>query len=375
MTAQTPTPSEGAHDLDRLGLTSRVSAQFEPLAQQGFELARVVRVDRGMPLVESARGQERVEPAVHLLKSGPEVVSRAVVGDWVAIARPDTHDIPLIEAILPRTGTFSRKDPGNETGQQVVAANVDVVFVVQSLTGGGINERRLERELVLAWESGARPVVVLTKADLVDEPDACAQVAREIALGVDVIVESAVTGVGIEDVRARVGPGVTAALFGGSGVGKSTLVNRLLDHEHFETREVRAGDDKGRHTTVAREMVLVPGGGVIIDTPGMRGLALWDADEGMSAAFSDIEELAVECRFADCGHESEPGCAVLAAVEEGVLTARRLDSWRRLTNELRVLAERQDEKAWAEKEKRAGKVMGKAIKNFYKQSDKRRGRG
>lgn len=374
MTDETSTSPEGARHLDRLGLTSRVSAYFEPLAQQGFELARVVRVDRGMPLVESARGQERVEPAVHLLKAGPEAVSRAVVGDWVAIVRPDGHDMPLIEAILPRIGTFSRKDPGNETGQQVVAANVDIVFVVQSLTGDGINERRLERELVLAWESGARPVVVLTKADLVDDPDAGAQIAREIALGVDVVVESAVTGVGIEDVRAHVGPGVTAALFGGSGVGKSTLVNRLLDHEHFETREVRAGDDKGRHTTVAREMVLVPGGGVIIDTPGMRGLALWAADEGMSAAFSDIAELAERCKFADCRHESEPGCAVLAAVEEGILTPRRLDSWRRLTDELRVLAERQDEKAWAEKEKRAGKVMGKAIKNFYKGSDKRRGR-
>lgn len=373
MTDENPTVPDGTRHLERLGLTGRVSALFAPLAEQGFELARVVRVDRGMPLVETARGQERVEPAVHLLKSGPEVESRAVVGDWVALSRPESHEIALIEVILPRTGTFSRKDPGNETGQQVVVSNIDIVFVVQSLSGAGVNERRLERELVLAWESGARPVVVLTKADLVDDPEAVADIAREIALGVDVVVESAVTGIGIEDVRAQVGPGVTAALFGGSGVGKSTLVNRLLGEEVFETQETRAGDDRGRHTTVAREMVLVPEGGVIIDTPGMRGLALWDADEGMSAAFSDIEELAEQCRFADCRHEAEPGCAVLAAVEDGELAARRLDSWRRLTAELRQLAERQDEKAWAQKEKREGKVMGRVLKDFYKQSDKRRG--
>lgn len=373
MTDENLTVPDGTNHLERLGLTGRVSALFAPLAEQGFELARVVRVDRGMPLVETARGQERVEPAVHLLKSGPEVESRAVVGDWVALSRPESHEIALIEVILPRTGTFSRKDPGNETGQQVVVSNIDIVFVVQSLSGAGINERRLERELVLAWESGARPVVVLTKADLVADPEATAEIAREIALGVDVVVESAVTGIGIEDVRAHVGPGVTAALFGGSGVGKSTLVNRLLGEEVFETQETRTGDDKGRHTTVAREMVLVPEGGIIIDTPGMRGLALWDADEGMSAAFSDIEELAEQCRFADCRHETEPGCAVLAAVEDGELAARRLDSWRRLSAELRQLAERQDEKAWAQKEKREGKVMGRVLKNYYKQSDKRRG--
>jgi ribosome biogenesis GTPase len=364
----------GMDDLARLGFTGRVEALFATLAADGFEPARIVRVDRGMPLAATATGVVRVEPATHLVKTAGEAGSRAAVGDWVALLRLETHEMPIIEAILPRSGTFSRKDPGAETEQQVLIANVDVVFVVQSLSGGGVNLRRLERELVLAWESGATPVVVLTKADLVQDPEAEADAVREIALGVDVVVESAITGLGIEDVRVHVPAGTTAALLGSSGVGKSTLVNRLVDEEVLETRATREADDKGRHTTVAREMFLVPGGGVIVDTPGMRGLALWDAEEGMSAAFPDIEQLAAACRFADCRHISEPGCAVLAAVESGELAARRLDSWQRLREELDNLAVRQDERAWSQKEKREGKVMGRAIKRFHKDSDKRRGR-
>lgn len=361
-------------DLAQLGFNRRVEALFASLAAEGFEPARIVRVDRGMPLAATAHGVVRVEPATHLIKTADTAISRVVVGDWVALATPESHDMPIIEAILPRSGTFSRKEPGAETGQQVMIANIDVVLVVQSLSGRGVNDRRLERELVVAWESGATPVVVLTKSDLVHDAGAVADSVREIAMGVDVLVESAMTGEGIEDVRACVPVGVTAALLGASGVGKSTLVNRLIGEDVLDTRETRTTDDKGRHTTVAREMFLVPDGGVIIDTPGMRGLALWDAEEGMAAAFPEIDSLAEVCRFGDCRHVSEPGCAVLAAVEAGTLPARRLESWRRLRDELDNLAVRQDEQAWAQKEKREGKVMGKAIKQFYKDSDKRRGR-
>lgn len=362
--SQDKTPS-----IFELGLTDRERALFAPLAEQGFQLARVVRVDRGLPLVTSDSATERAEPSTHLVKSFSSAESRAVVGDWVALGRPEGHEMPIIEAILPRKSAFSRKSPGEETDEQVVIANVDVVLVVQSLSGGGVNLNRLERELVMAWESGARPVVVLTKADLTPDYEQQASAAEEVAFGVDVIVESAITGVGIEDVRAHVPVGATAAILGASGVGKSTLINRLVGNDVLATAEVRSADDKGRHTTVAREIVPIPGGGTIIDTPGMRAIGLWDADEGIEAAFPDIEAAALNCRFRDCTHESEPGCAVRAGVESGELPARRLDSYLRLKAEMAALAGRQEEKARREK-KAADKTLARAIENYYKQSSK-----
>lgn len=358
---------------ERLGFTDRERALFAPMAEKGFELARVARVDRGLPLLATASGLERAEPAMHLVKTANTSMSRAVVGDWVALARPAGHDMPIIEAILPRHSQFARKDPGEEGGEQVLIANVDVIFVVQSLSGSGINVSRLERELVLAWESGARPVVVLTKEDLSEGAVEQRGLAEEIAFGADVIVESAVTGVGIDEVLARVPLGVTAALLGSSGVGKSTLVNRLVGKEQQETGAVREGDDKGRHVTVARELVVVPGGGVIIDTPGMRAVALWEAAGGMAAAFPEIDALAERCRFRDCQHENEPGCAVVAAVAAGEVPQRRLDSYRKLTAELEALARRQDEKGWREKEA-ANKEISKAVKRYYKADPKGKGR-
>ncbi len=359
-------------DLGRLGFSDRETAFFASFVEQGFEPARVARVDRGLPLVASARGFERAEPAIHLVKSADTSMSRAVVGDWVALARPEGHEMPIIEAILPRHGAFSRKDPGEETGEQVLIANVDVVFVVQSLSGGGLNVSRLERELVMAWESGARPVVVLTKSDLNREYEEQRRIAEEVALGVDVIVVSAVTGEGVDEVRAAVPPSSTAALLGSSGVGKSTLINYLVGNEALPTAAVREGDDKGRHTTVARELVILPGGGVLIDTPGMRAIGLWDAEDGLAAAFPDIEAFAVSCRFRDCGHEEEPGCAVVAAAEAGNLALRRLDSYRRLTDELAEVARRRDEKAWRSGEQ-AARIISKAAKRFYRTESKRKG--
>lgn len=364
-----PSTNETPVPLSALGLTEREIALFEPLAEQGFELARVVRVDRGMPLVATAEKTLRAQPATHLVKSRGSAENRAVVGDWVALANPEAHDMPIIEVILPRKSAFSRRDPGEETGEQVLIANADVVFVVQSLSGSGINMRRLERELVVAWDSGARPVVVLTKKDLCEDVESQRKLAEEVAYGVDVIVESAITGDGVDEVRAMVPAGTTAALLGGSGVGKSTLVNRLAGEEVMATAEVRESDDKGRHTTVARELVLLPDAGVIIDTPGMRGLGLWDAEEGLEAAFPDIEELALTCRFRDCSHIDEPGCEVTAAVESGELPARRLDSYLRLRLEMDELSKRQDQKAWAEKE-RTNKTISKAVKRFYKTEPK-----
>jgi ribosome biogenesis GTPase len=365
-------PTPDILDLAALGFSDRERALFASLAESGLQPARVVRVDRGLPLVASEAGVERAEPATHLVKTNDTATSRAVVGDWVALARPEGHEMPIIEAILPRHGAFTRQDPGDETGEQVLIANVDVVFVVQSLSGGGVNEARLERELVLAWESGARPVVVLTKCDLTDDVEEQRLIAEQVAYGVDVIVESAVTGTGIDEVRAQLGPGVSAAFLGGSGVGKSTLVNRLIGSEAQATAEVRAGDDKGRHTTVARELLVLPEGGVLIDTPGMRAIALWDASDGIAAAFPEIDALAERCRFRDCTHQAEPGCAVVDAVESGELPARRLESYRKLMAELAELERRRDQKAWAAKEQ-TNKQISKAVKRYYSSEPKRRG--
>lgn len=353
-----------APTLAELGWTEREAALFAPYAAAGLVPGRVSRVDRTLPLIITEAGPRRAEPATHLLKAR-DTASRAVVGDWVALAIPEGHDQAIIEAILPRTSAFVRKDPGEQTDEQVLIANADIVFVVQSMSGKGINVRRLERELVLAWESGAIPVVVLSKADIAEDIDYQRTLAEEVAPGVEVIVESAITGIGLDEVHARIGPGVTAALLGGSGVGKSTLVNKLVGGQPQATKAVRKSDDKGRHTTVAREIVIVPGGGVIIDTPGMRAVALWDAEDGIASAFPDIDALAEQCKFTDCRHESEPGCAVIAAVEAGELPQRRLDSYRTLCAELTALTRRQDQKAWAAREP-ATKAIAKDAKSFFK---------
>ena len=367
-----PTDSS-APTLAQLGWSDAWRAAFGELAESGFEPARVIRVDREFPLVAAAEGLLRAEPAVHLVKTRG-IGSRAVVGDWVALSRPEGHDLAIMEAILPRTTAFTRKDPGEQTGEQVLIANVDVVFVVQALSGRGLNVRRLERELVLAWESGAKPVVILTKADVAEDAEYQRALAQEAAHDAHVILESAVTGMGVDEIVRSIPPGRTAVLLGGSGVGKSTLVNRLVGEDVQATAEVRERDDKGRHTTVAREIVMLPGGGIIIDTPGMRGLALWDAEDGIASAFPDIDSLAACCRFRDCTHESEPGCAVIAAVEAGALPERRLESYRALQAELVVLGRRQDERAWADKES-SGKTIAKAAKRYFKDNPGKGGGG
>jgi ribosome biogenesis GTPase len=366
-TGYTHHEAEAFAERSALGWDERWATLFAEVAgvRGDLEPARVVRLDRGLPLVATAGGLERVELATHLEKSSDHGAHPAV-GDWLAISRPVEHLVPIVEAVLERRTAFVRKDPGEVTVEQVLVANVDVALITQSLSGDGINLRRLERELVLAYSSGARPAVVLTKSDLVEEAELARAAVAEIAAAVEVVVESAVTGDGIEAVRALVPRGSTAALIGASGVGKSTLVNLLLGGESQAVAEVRASDDKGRHTTVAREMLLVPGGGVIIDTPGMRALALYDAIDGMAAAFPDIADLAEYCRFRDCTHGAEPGCAVIDAAESGEIQQARLDSYRRLIAELDDVARRRDEQSWHEPERQA-KAISKAAKRYFQQ--------
>ena len=257
------------------------------------------------------------------------------VGDWIAVADGS------IGPVLPRRSAIVRNAAGRATRLQTLAANVDLALIVTSL-GPDIETRRLERYLVTIWETGASPEIVLTKADRLDDASNAVAEIESVSPGVPVHVVSARTGQGCDELRARIGPGMTAVLLGSSGVGKSTLVNRFAGVERMDTGETREDDDEGRHTTTHRQLILLPGGGIVIDTPGLRELQLAESAAGFDATFTDVEELAASCRFSDCEHVSEPGCAVLAAVEDGTLAPERLDSWRKLQRELHAIALRND---------------------------------
>ncbi len=355
-------------DLEHLGLNDRVRALAAEHEERGLRLARVMRSDRGSVLAQAEDGVVRIEPSPRLYReSAPDELP--AVGDWVLYDPASTHENPFIEAVLPRSSAFMRGDPGKAATSQVLAANIDTVFVVHPIAEGP-NLRRIERELALAWESGAVPVVVLTKSDLAEDATAAGESVAEIALGADVLVTSAVDGTGAEELDAYVGPGRTVALVGPSGAGKSTLINMLTGSATQATAEVRSADGRGRHTTVARELVPLPGGGVLVDTPGLRSVALTDSAEGVETAFADIAELARACRFADCTHESEPGCAVIEAVEAGTLPAERLASYHKLQREAVVAAMKTDVRLRQE-ETRKWKIIHKSAKQFYR--DKGRG--
>lgn len=302
----------------------------------------VVKLDRGYPLVEVEGGARyRCEHATALVK-GADV--RAACGDHVEVSVPDGHDKGIIDEILPRRNAFVRKDPTERMEPQVLAANFDKVFVAQPCAQ--LNVRRLERELVLAYESCAEVLVLLTKADQAESAEALEQVrdlVARVAQGTPVLVVSSEDAASIEAVRAHIAPGEMAVLLGKSGVGKSSLVNLLVGDEVQATGAVREGDGKGRHTTVSREIVRIPNAGCVIDMPGVRGLALWDSDAGIDAAFSDVEALAAQCRFSDCRHDAEPGCAVRAAVEDGTLTQERFESYIRLRGEVKMAKKRVEE--------------------------------
>jgi ribosome biogenesis GTPase len=251
----------------------------------------------------------------------------------------------IIQSVLPRRTAFRRKTAGTVTEPQVVAANIDIVFIAAALPHD-VNHRRIERYLTLVWESGALPVVLITKADLVSAPEEFVRDVRALAIGVDVLAVSTVSGVGVDAIRAMLSPGVTAALLGSSGVGKSTLVNALGGDELQRVAEVR-DDGRGRHTTTHRQLIDLPGGGTLIDTPGMRELQLWSAAAGLEETFRDITELAAGCHYRNCAHATEPGCAVLAALARGELDAKRLGHWCELQRELAYLERRQDAAAAA----------------------------
>lgn len=335
-------PSESSFDtLVPLGWDERVVALYASVAEPHRQPARVGRVDRDRCTVRTATGQLRAAAAV-----------LPTTGDWVALR---TDPDPTIDVILPRWSALEREG-------QLLAADIDVVFVVASLDRP-LNLNRIERELVLAWDSGARPVVILTKADATPDADMLAKTVAARAVGVDVVTTSAATGQGVDELLAHLRPNRTGVLLGPSGAGKSTLVNRLLRDESEATGEVREGDHKGRHTTSSRHLLVLPGGGVLIDTPGLRSVGLTGAEGGVALAFPDIEEIAERCRFRDCHHTGEPGCAVVAAADEGRLDPDRVASYLKLQGELEDSAKEPWLKA---AESQQGRVVHGATKKVTK---------
>ncbi|GAA2413247.1 ribosome small subunit-dependent GTPase A [Streptomyces glaucosporus] len=331
-----------AHPLARYGWDEHTAEAFAPHLRQGLTPARVVRVDRARCEAVTADGTVRADTAP---VAGPDPTHALCTGDWAALG-PGPGGLPEVRAVLPRRTAFVRSTSSKRSEGQVLAANVDHAVIAVSLAVP-LDLGRLERFLALAWESGARPLVVLTKADLAPDADHAVADAGAVAPGVTVLPVSAVTGEGLDVLAAVLADG-TAVLLGQSGAGKSTLVNALAGREVSAVAETRERDGKGRHTTTARELFPLPGGGVLIDTPGLRGVGLWDAEDGLGRTFADVEELARDCRFHDCAHTTEPGCAVLAAVEDGDLPERRLDSYRKLLRENQYLAARTDARLRAE---------------------------
>jgi len=331
--------------LTELGWNDGFAAAFEPwrskahvhpgrVAIEFNQIFRIYVEDGELDAVTAGRLKHRARGRAEL----------PAVGDWVAVRKRPEEDRGVIVGVLPRRSAFTRRAAGEVTGEQVVAANVDVVFVVMGLDRD-YNVRRLERYLLMARESGASPVVLLTKPDLCS--DLSARVREVTSLTGDILVHvvNPKRGEGIEQLRGDLGTGSTAALLGSSGVGKSTIINRLVGADIRRTREVRESDSRGRHTTMHRELVVLPGGGLIIDTPGMRELQLWDAGDSVRETFDEIEALAAGCHFGDCRHRDEPRCAVKAAVAEGRVAAGRLESYLKVQDELAELAKQQEERA------------------------------
>jgi ribosome biogenesis GTPase len=329
-----------------LGWSTDWQQQFGPHAARGDVPARIIREEREAYLVQTAHGTQLARVAGRLRAAARARADFPAVGDWVAVdgasrSSADGAGVAVIHAVLPRRSLFVRRAAGRTGEAQPVAANVDLVFLVSGLDGD-FNARRIERYLTLAWESGAAPVVVLNKADVC--PDLAARMAETeaLAVGAPVVAVSAVDGRGVEALRAQVAPGTTAAFLGSSGVGKSSLINALCGAARQRTAAVREDDSHGRHTTTHRELLVLPGGGVLIDTPGMRELQLWGDDAGLEQAFADVAALAAGCRFRDCAHAGEPGCAVRAALADGTLAGERFASYQKLQRELRHLARKED---------------------------------
>lgn len=352
--------------LKRFGWNSYFEACWQEHKESAWIPGRVVSQQRGLWRVRGDLAECWAAPSGKVRAEAEE--GRGVwpaVGDWVAVEISGGDERGMLHAVLPRRSQFVRKVAGRRIEEQVIAANVDLAFVMAGL-GGDFNLRRLERYLSQCWESGARPVLVLNKLDECGDPATRLTEVERIGMGAPVFALSALTGQGIEALAPCLVAGQTIVLLGSSGVGKSTLLNRLLGQSVQAVQPVRERDDRGRHTTTSRELFALPCGALIIDTPGLRELQLWDAADGVVQTFADIEELAARCRFRNCGHASEPGCAVQAAVAAGELAPDRLENQRKLKRELEFLRRKMDPQA-RQQEKQRTRVLHRSARQIYDQ--------
>ena len=350
----------GQTPLDELGWDPGWADAFAAQAAAGRLPARVTVARRDAWAVATITGDRDAVIAGRLRHEALGPAALPAVGDWVAITLPDGDGPAVMRAVLPRRSAFRRGDEdGHVADQQVLAANIDVAFVVTGLDAD-FNVRRLERYLAVAWAGGVRPVLVLNKADVALDTDAMLSAAVAVAPGAAVVVISALTGAGVADLaRDHLVPGRTAVVLGSSGAGKSTLVNTLLGHDRQRTAPVRADDARGRHTTTHRELIRLPGGALLVDTPGIRSLGVAGAADGIGVAFADLGDLAVACRFADCRHEAEPDCEVQAALADGRLDEARYASHRKLTKEAAHVA-RSSDRLLAEAERKRWRAISQA---------------
>jgi ribosome biogenesis GTPase / thiamine phosphate phosphatase len=349
-------------NLELLGWGSFFSKNFSSQIQDGYTIGRVAVEQKNTYILYTEFGEISAEISGKMRHQATGRQDFPAVGDWVALSRLQGEPKATIQKILPRKSKFSRKTVGAVTDEQIVATNIDTVFLVSGLDKD-FNKRRIERYLILVWESGANPVIVLNKADLCDEIEQRQSEVEAIASGVPIVVLTALENKGLDALIPYLSIGQTVALIGSSGVGKSTITNQLVGQDIQAVQSVRLGDNRGRHTTTHRELIILPSGGLLIDTPGMREIQMWTGLDGLQETFADIETLATLCRFRNCKHEKEPGCAVQQALLDGTLDEERLRNYQKLQHELDYLSRKQDQKAYLAEKERWKKVTKSQRKN------------
>jgi ribosome biogenesis GTPase / thiamine phosphate phosphatase len=355
-------------NLELLGWNSFFEACFAQYAEKGFLPGRISTQHRDRYLIFTEAGEIKGQVSGKFRFGTSGLHDYPAIGDWVAFEQDNSQKSAVIHHVLERKSKFSRKVAGERTDEQILAANIDFAFLVMGLDGD-YNPRRLERYLTVAHESSAQPVIILNKSDKCDNAEENFAEISKIASGIDVFLMSAKQGIGIEPVREILKTGVTGVLLGSSGVGKSTITNYLLGKDYAKILDVREDDDRGRHATSHRELLLLPSGGIIIDTPGLREIQLWGGEEGIQDGFEDIIELGSQCRFRDCKHDTEPGCAVKQALENGTLDAGRYESFLKLKREISfhdqrnlIGSQRTEKERW--------KKVSKQIKTKFRNRDK-----